>query len=409
MMVGQRTPFHKLINLARKKITARQLRWTLGRPVFDISPALRRHYSVATRYIDISDAADLVHDDSTETRIGLSPDLIAYFERFQTPSRIKVQDGTLVLPHRFSIYRLRPCAQLAHTGALIDTATGRAVDLSAGASFARDPSSVIRNQFRPRHFRKTLAVKGPALSIVAERHFAHFVLGRFRRLLAALQAIPALPSGTIVFSADAPSYQRAVLDQLALRFPRLKFLEVGPDIRLEFDALHVPMEPKDHNLVWFARADFLKAVRDIYLDAYGLSGPAGDPVGCSKIYLSRNRQKLRRVSNEDEIASWLGAHGFKLVYPELLPHRDQVLLLQEATDIIVPSGSAITNIIFCRPGTRVILTGPVDLHKPLWVGLVLAMGLEFIFVPGGVAGVRSVFTLDPSDLDRAQANASITT
>ena len=404
-MAGQQNPLHKLINTARKKITIRQLRWALGRPVFDISPALRRHYSVATRHIDIADTGDVVHADNTKNRIDLSPRLMAYFERFQTASGIAIEDESLVLPHRFFIHRLRPCAQLAHTGALIDIATGRAIDLSASAAFAGDSTAAIRNHFRPRHFRRIVPVEGPALSIVAERHFAHFILGRFRRLLAALEAMPALQAGTLVFSTGLPSYQRAVLDQLALRFPRLKYLEVTPDIRLEFDALHVPSEPKDHNLTWFARGDFLAAVRDIYRDAYGLAGPNPHPAGPSRIYLSRNRQKLRRVLNEDEVASWLNEHGFDLVYPELLPHRDQAVLLQGATDVIAPSGSAITNILFCQPGTRFVLTGPVDMHKPFWAGLVLSLGLNFTFVPGSPAGVRNSFSVDPSNLERGMNEA----
>ncbi len=399
----QRTTLYQCLNLARKKLTARQLRWALGHPLFAAIPTLRRRYSIATQAIDIRNVSELVHESRTETRIELSPPLVAYFRRFAIQSGCTVDGTTLVLPYQLLIFRARPAAQLAHTGALIDLATGAAIDLTGAAR--KVDALTAKNNFRPFLFRNFVRIPGPAFSLLpawnAHQNFAHFILERFRLLLAALEAVPALRTGTVIMRDTIPPFQRAALDQLTQRYPGLKLREVGPDVRLEFAALHVPVEPEDHGLTWFARPGQIHAVRDIYRDAYGLTQSNSVPGSGHRLYLSRNRQKLRRVLNEDAVISCLVARGFAFVQPELLAHRDQAQLFQAATDIVTPSGSAITNIIFCEPGTRLVLTGPIDVHEPFWVGLALAMGLDFTFIPGSPAGLRLAFTVEPAALTRA--------
>lgn len=395
-------PF-RLANRLRKQVTARQLRWILGRPLFASFPALRRRYSVATSSVDIRDVGELIHDEYTETDIMLAPAVLAYCKRFEAQLKCPIEGSNLRLGHQFRVFRLGRCAQLAHTGTLIDLRTERAIDPS-NVPIGRD-GAVHRNRFRPFRFRKVVQVPGPALSLLApwksHRHFAHFILERFRQLLAALSAVPALQSATLVVQDKLPAFQRAALAQLALEFPNIRFLEVAPDVRLEFDALHIPVEPRAHNFTWFAKRELLEAVRDLYLDAYGLSAVGTGLHDGKRLFLSRNRQKLRRLLNEDEVLTRLAPHAVQFVQPELLPHKDQIRLMQEASVIIAPSGSAITNLLFCKPGARLILTGPIDEHEPFWAGLALAMGLDFAFVPGSVAGWRRGFRVDATTLELA--------
>ncbi len=72
-----------------------------------------------------------------------------------------------------------------------------------------------------------------------------------------------------------------------------------------------------------------------------------------KIYLSRSRVKTRKVLNEDEIVAFLKRYGFECVHNEDLSTDEQIALFKNATHIISCHGSQLTNIIFCRPGTKV--------------------------------------------------------
>ena len=73
----------------------------------------------------------------------------------------------------------------------------------------------------------------------------------------------------------------------------------------------------------------------------------------TKIYLSRSRVNTRRVLNEEAIVNLLDRYGFVCVHNEDLSTDEQIQLFENATHIISCHGSQLTNIIFCKPGTKV--------------------------------------------------------
>lgn len=82
-----------------------------------------------------------------------------------------------------------------------------------------------------------------------------------------------------------------------------------------------------------------------------------------RIYISRNKARYRRVLNEEEVIEMLNQHGFVSILPETLSFQEQVAIFHHAKVIIAPHGSGLTNIIFCRPGTKI-----VELVSPHYVG-----------------------------------------
>jgi hypothetical protein len=80
-----------------------------------------------------------------------------------------------------------------------------------------------------------------------------------------------------------------------------------------------------------------------------------------KIYLGR-KGRIRGLANEPEIARFMVRHGFEIVYPEKLSFEEQVRTFRDASCVAGPSGAALTNIMFCRPGT-VTLSLNADYHS----------------------------------------------
>lgn len=78
-------------------------------------------------------------------------------------------------------------------------------------------------------------------------------------------------------------------------------------------------------------------------------------VGSEKIYLSRQRSRARRVSNQGELDEVLKKHRFVTVYAEELNAAEQFKVFNGAKIIVSPHGAGISNINFCRPGTNVII------------------------------------------------------
>ena len=77
--------------------------------------------------------------------------------------------------------------------------------------------------------------------------------------------------------------------------------------------------------------------------------------GCGeKLYISREGARRRRVLNDDELWRCLESRGFAKILTENLGWSDQIALFREAKVIVAPHGAGLANLVFCRPGTRVV-------------------------------------------------------
>lgn len=82
--------------------------------------------------------------------------------------------------------------------------------------------------------------------------------------------------------------------------------------------------------------------------------------GGKKLYIQR--LSGRTIVNETELLSLLTVLNFEIVHPEKLTVAQQAKLFAEADFIIGPHGAGFTNIVFCKPGTRII-----DMFAPEWI------------------------------------------
>ncbi len=73
-----------------------------------------------------------------------------------------------------------------------------------------------------------------------------------------------------------------------------------------------------------------------------------------KIYLAR-RRGLRSVGNQEEIEQILLEHNFEIIELDNVSLDFQIELFSEVAVIVAPTGAALTNMLFCQPGTKVII------------------------------------------------------
>ena len=87
-----------------------------------------------------------------------------------------------------------------------------------------------------------------------------------------------------------------------------------------------------------------------------------------RLYVSRMGQARRGVSsrqmlNEAEVAEAVTALGFEVIEPEQLSPAEQIAAFAAADVVVGPAGSAMFNVVFCRPGTKVL-----DIEsEPFWI------------------------------------------
>ena len=98
----------------------------------------------------------------------------------------------------------------------------------------------------------------------------------------------------------------------------------------------------------------------------------------SKIYTLRREvpQDRRRPHNQDEIAAKLERQGFAEVKPGQMSWADQIVAFHEAEYVVAGMGSNISNMLFSKPGVRVLILHPNDSHYSLNVGMAAAGGQD---------------------------------
>lgn len=98
-----------------------------------------------------------------------------------------------------------------------------------------------------------------------------------------------------------------------------------------------------------------ESVEFIRSHVLGAVGPGRAPEGAPrKIFISRARAPMRWIRNEEEVAGFLAARGYERVFLEDLAFEQQVRLMQGAEAVVAQRGAGLTNVMFMRPGTRVL-------------------------------------------------------
>jgi hypothetical protein len=90
-----------------------------------------------------------------------------------------------------------------------------------------------------------------------------------------------------------------------------------------------------------------------------LAGQAAGVRAGRRLYISRLGQarrgaSTRRMTNEAEVVDMVIRLGFEVIEPEALSPAEQIASFASASVIVGPAGSALFNVVFCRPGTKVI-------------------------------------------------------
>lgn len=73
-----------------------------------------------------------------------------------------------------------------------------------------------------------------------------------------------------------------------------------------------------------------------------------------RLYVSRPEGVRRGITNEDEFRPILEAAGFEFVVMEGLSVAEQASLMADVDVLMSPHGGALTNMVFCRPGTKIV-------------------------------------------------------
>jgi len=157
----------------------------------------------------------------------------------------------------------------------------------------------------------------------------------------------------------------------------------------------------------------LRAVREAVLGSLNMEVRNG-----RRLYIRRN-SGYRNVLNAQEIEDVLVARGFEVVEPEKLSFSEQVEVFSSADVVVGATGAAFANLLFCKPGTLLIIM-IADLESTsyyYWQNMACASNNSVVYVFGVIQrnlakSIHSDFHVVPSDVidalgNRFAVNASV--
>lgn len=116
-----------------------------------------------------------------------------------------------------------------------------------------------------------------------------------------------------------------------------------------------------------------------------VEGPAPAAAGYDRIFISREDVNYRRVEHEDDLLDVLEGYGFRKVVLDRMSVLEQAALFSSAQVIVSPHGAGLANLVFCRPGTKLLeLFAPEYVNACYW-SLCEKAGIDYFYLVGNGA------------------------
>ncbi|HWO43084.1 MAG TPA: glycosyltransferase family 61 protein [Candidatus Eisenbacteria bacterium] len=237
----------------------------------------------------------------------------------------------------------------------------------------------------PRHSYRVIKLKGVCLSLAsdwASSIYGHFLLHGLSRLDLFTKAGFALSDVDFFYCGFPDEHSRRML--LGLGIPAEKWILTAKDVAVQADVVLAASFPG-------TRWNYPKWGVEFLRQAFTTTNIGPD----LRLYIPRNT--TRRILNEGALLHTLNDHGFEIFDP---PQHDEPLSYFARAEVVVgPTGSGLANLVFCRPGTRVLELIPSDQVSALQYTVAEAGGLEYGYLIGESTSVRSVPTSGRSPYD----------
>ncbi|QYJ03943.1 glycosyltransferase family 61 protein [Nocardioides panacisoli] len=213
-------------------------------------------------------------------------------------------------------------------------------------------------------------VPGTVLSLTTRGttgNYYHFLYDALARYGIFRECLPDVSVDAVVVP-HAAGYQRQLLELAGVPGPHL---QPRADRTYRADRLLVPSTPNQDLAAPHWVTNWLR-------ERLPPSGRTDTP---RRLYLSRGQQPASRRYVE-EAALWprLERRGFVSLDPGSLSVQEQIDTFAGAEVILAPHGAGLTNLTFCRPGTKVLeLFAATYVHLGLWT-IADAVGLDYRYL-----------------------------
>lgn len=245
-----------------------------------------------------------------------------------------------------------------------------------------DSNWLTHSCFKRRRIPPIRELKGwyATITYPASRFYFHWLLESLPRMRLLRDYIDIL-DGIIVPNSPLPFHKQSLA---LLGIPEKKLISVDPNTHFRMEHLFVPRCSSYYNPPSW--------VHEWYKDAFlGAAISRASPKGL-KLYVSRFDANVRRVINEKEIAEYLESLGFVIVTLSEIEFSKQAQLFYDADEIVAPHGAGLANLVFCRPGIKVLEILPPKWMPPCYFVLAKSARLNYSYL------VADELATDSSDI-----------
>jgi capsular polysaccharide biosynthesis protein len=223
----------------------------------------------------------------------------------------------------------------------------KAGSMLAEVSLAWEKKAEFHPIFRSLQFKQVRRVDELAalLAVTGGNTYYHWMFEVLPRISILKPVLKKNPNILHVVNSLNYRFQKETLESLGIGEKKCIALDQFP--ALEFRRILVPSYPSSMGapspqVVEFLRKSFItnKIVKTKNLFP-------------KRLYLKRAGIS-RRVENEENLLSILKELNFEFIDPANLSFKDQVNIFTQANVVMAPHGAALSNIVFCNPGTKVI-------------------------------------------------------
>lgn len=174
----------------------------------------------------------------------------------------------------------------------------------------------------------------------ARNNYYHWLIDTLPRLVLMKEEL-ADKNYTLLLPQDAPKFITGTLEHFSIG--SITYLK--PKEYLSAETLFVPY--------YLAGSGRIHPEKVLEVRTLLLKGVTGT-IKKDRIYVSRSRQKARRVSNEEDVMNVLNEFGFETVYFEGLSFSGQMELVRNADVLVSSHGANMTNLMFMKEHAKVL-------------------------------------------------------
>ena len=118
-----------------------------------------------------------------------------------------------------------------------------------------------------------------------------------------------------------------------------------------------------------------------------------------KIFISRKNVSFSRIQNEQEVVELFKNSGYEIVCTEEYALKEQIELFSTAECVVSASGAALTNMVYCNPGTVFGCIIPQKYEFCIYSTIAHMVGCKILFLDAEVSKASSAISIEQCKVD----------